>query len=186
MQASRSIYHYLLVVLLWSLGVVPSQGAGNADTGRIEARLEELGIALPEAPSAVATYAPYKVVGNLVYIAGQGPMDDGITECRGKVGSDVTKEQGYQCARLTGLVILAQLKAACGGDLDRVVQGVKIGGFVNTAPGFTDYPFVINGASDLFVDVFGKRGLAARFAVGAASLPFNIPVEIDAVFEIKE
>ena len=175
-----------LIVLASFLAGPAAMDAAFADdpaAGRIEQRLAELGITLPPPPPAVATYVPYRVAGNLVYIAGQGPAD--FKGCQGKLGRDLTVAQGYECARRTGLVILAQLKAASGGDLDRVVQAVKISGFVNATPDFTDHPKVINGASDLFRVVFGDAGLAARYAVGAGSLPFNVAVEIAAVFEIR-
>ncbi len=180
---SSGIVHALL---FWGAVMAAALTAGHALAGDVEARLAELGLHLPEAPPAAATYTPYRIVGDLVYIAGQGPVEKGEIACRGKVGRDLDTGEAYHCARLTGLVILAQLKAACGGDLDRVVQAVKIGGFVNAAPDFTDHPAVINGASDLLVDVFGEAGLAARYAVGVSSLPFNIPVEIDAVFQISQ
>ncbi len=151
--------------------------------GKIDARLRELGIDLPEALTPVANYVPYVVTGNLVFVSGQIPRigDETIT---GKLGADADVEQGLRAARYCALNILAQLKAACGGDLDRVTRCVKLGGFVNGAPDFADAPRIINGASDVFVEVFGDAGRHARFAVAAACLPLNVTVEVDAVFEI--
>ena len=153
-------------------------------TGAIDARLAELGIVLPEAPSPAANYVPFVVTGNLVFISGQVPFRDGRLSHVGKLGDAYSVEDGRECARIVAINILAQLRAACGGDLDRVARCVKLGGFVNSTPGFTDQPKVINGASDLIVEVFGERGRHARFAVGAPALPFDAAVEIDAVFEI--
>ena len=153
-------------------------------TGAIDARLAELGIALPEAPAPAANYVPWAVTGDLVFISGQIPLRDGGPSHVGKLGEAFSVEDGRECARIVAVNILAQLKAACGGDLDRVRRCVKLGGFVNSTPDFTDQPKVINGASDLIVEVFGERGRHARFAVGAPALPFDVAVEIDAVFEI--
>ncbi|MEE8246248.1 MAG: RidA family protein [Alphaproteobacteria bacterium] len=152
--------------------------------GEIEARLNELGIELPEAPSAAANYVPYVVTGNLVFVAGQVPFVDGELKYIGQVGKDLELEQAQAAARVCGLNIIAQIKAACDGDLDRVVRCVKLGGFVNSSDGFDRQPWVINGASDLIAEVFGDKGRHARFAVGANALPLGVSVEIDAVFEI--
>ena len=122
-------------------------------TGAIDARLAELGIDLPEAPAPAANYVPWVVTGNLVFIAGQVPYRDGRLSHVGKLGNAFTVEEGQACARIVAINVLAQLKAACGGDLDRVTRCVKLGGFVNATPDFTDQPRVINGASDLIVDV---------------------------------
>ncbi len=153
-------------------------------TGAIDARLAELGIALPDAPAPAANYVPFVVAGSLVFVSGQVPFRDGRLSHVGKLGDAYSVEDGQECARVCAINILAQLRAACGGDLDRVARCVKLGGFVNSMPDFTDQPKVINGASDLIVEVFGERGRHARFAVGAPSLPFDAAVEIDAVFEI--
>ena len=153
-------------------------------TGAIDACLAELGIEIPEAPLPAANYVPWVVTGNLVFIAGQVPFEDGKLSHVGKLGDAYSVEDGQACARIVAINILAQLKAACGGDLDRVTRCVKLGGFVNSTPDFTDQPKVINGASDLIVAVFGDRGKHARFAVSAPSLPFDAAVEIDAVFEV--
>ena len=153
-------------------------------TGAIDARLAELGIEIPEAPLPAANYVPWVVTGNLIFIAGQVPFQDGKLSHVGKLGGAFSVEDGQACARIVAINILAQLKAACGGDLDRVTRCVKLGGFVNSTPDFTDQPKVINGASDLIVSIFGDRGKHARFAVSAPSLPFDVAVEIDAVFEV--
>lgn len=153
-------------------------------SGKIDRRLKELGIELP-APSAPAgTYVPYVVTGNLVFISGQGPMGLKGIEYQGKVGKEHNADAGKAAARLTMINVLAQLKAACGGDLDRVTRCVKLLGFVNATPDFDQQPAVINGASDLVVEIFGEAGRHARSAVAAPSLPFQITVEIEAIFEI--
>ena len=149
----------------------------------VEARLAKLDIALPEPVAPVANYVPYVVVGNMVFVSGQvsiGP--DGLIT--GKVGADLAVEQGIEAARACGVNLIAQLKAACDGDLDRVKQVVKLGGFVNCNGDFTDQPKVVNGASDLMVDVFGDAGRHARAAVGAPALPLDAAVEIDGIFVI--
>lgn len=153
---------------------------------RIEARLAELGITLPDAPPPVASYVPFVRTGNLLYLAGLGPADrpDG-TSPRGRLGQDLTVEEGYEAARLTGINLLARLRGAVG-DLDRVRQIVKLLSMVNSTPEFRDQPAVANGCSDLLVEVFGDRGRHARSAVGMASLPNNIPVEIEMIVEIEE
>ena len=153
---------------------------------RIEARLAELGITLPDAPPPVASYVPFVRTGNLLYLAGLGPADrpDG-TSPTGRLGQDLTVEEGYEAARLTGINLLARLRGAVG-DLDRVRQIVKLLSMVNSTPEFRDQPAVANGCSDLLVEVFGDRGRHARSAVGMASLPNNIPVEIEMIVEIEE
>jgi len=152
--------------------------------GQTDARLEELGIRLPDAAAAAGNYVPYVVCGNMVYISGQIPLVDGTVKFVGKVGSDFSVPQAQEAAKTCALNILGQLKDACGGDLDRVVRVVKLGGFVNSTPEFSDQPKVINGASDLMVEVFGDRGRHARAAVSAAALPLGVAVEVDAVIEI--
>ena len=144
--------------------------------------LAALGLSLPPAPAPVATYVPYVVTGNLAFVSGQvsfGP--DGLVT--GVLGADMDVESGQTAAKLCALNLLAQIQAACG-SLDRVTRVVKLGGFVNCAPSFTDHPKVINGASDLMVAVFEDRGKHARAAVGAPSLPLGAAVEVDGVFEI--
>ncbi len=151
----------------------------------IESRLAELGITLPQAPSPAANYVPYVVSGPLVFLSGQVPMADGKPSFVGKVGADFSVDEGYQAARLCAVNLLAQLRNACDGDLDRVERVVKLSGFVNCAPDFTAQPQVVNGASDLMVEVFGESGRHARFAVGAPALPLGVAVEVDGVFELR-
>lgn len=151
----------------------------------IEARLSELGITLPTPAAPVANYVPYVVTGNLVSISGQIPMGPNGIAYTGKVGAEVSEADAIKAARLCGLNILAQLKAACDGDLGRVVRIVKLGGFVNCTDGFGGQPGIINAASDLMVEVFGDKGRHSRSAVGTNALPLNVPVEIDALIEIK-
>lgn len=154
-------------------------------SGRIEARLAELGIMLPQAAAPAANYVPYVVLGSLVFVAGQITLENGELKHLGRLGEDMDAEAGYAAARLCGLNLIAQVKAAAGGDLDRVVRVVKLGGFVSCTPDFTDQPQVVNGASDLMVEVFGEpAGQHARFAVGAPSLPLGVAVEVDGVFEL--
>jgi enamine deaminase RidA (YjgF/YER057c/UK114 family) len=153
--------------------------------GTIERRLAELKIALPPAAAPAGNYVPYVVVGNLVFVAGQLPLEDGKVRYPGKLGAGVSLEDGQKAARLCALNLIAQAKAACGGDLDRVQRCVKLTGFVNGTPEFADHPKVVNGASDLMAEVFGDRGRHARAAVGSSSLPLGAAVEIDAIFEIE-
>jgi len=153
-------------------------------TGRVAARLAELGISLPTAVAPVANYVPFVQVGDLVHVSGQvskGP--DGLI-C-GRLGADMAVEQGAAAARACALNILAQVAAACDGDLDRVVQVVKLVGFVASDPGFTDQPKVVNGASDLMVAVLGDAGRHARSAVGVVSLPMGVAVEIEAIVQVR-
>ena len=152
--------------------------------GRIDARLLELGITLPTPPAPVASYVPYALVGDLVHVSGQVSVDasGGI---KGKLGDTIEVEEGQAAARLCGLNLLAQVKAACGGDLDRVTRVVKLGGFVNVTPDFDPIPMVVNGCSDLMVAVFGDAGRHARSAVGVANLPLNFAVEVDGIFQIE-
>ena len=152
--------------------------------GRVEARLQELGITLPEAAAPVANYVANVVTGNLCFVSGQVTLQDGEIKHVGKLGAEISVEEGYQAARLCAVNIVAQLKAACGGDLDRVKRVVKLIGFVNSTPDFTDQPKVINGASDLMVEVFGEAGKHARSAVSAGSLPLGVAVEVEATVEI--
>ena len=151
----------------------------------IEARLKELGVTLPAPPVPVASYVPYVITGNLVFISGQIPIADGAIKYVAKLGVDGGIEVGQAAAQLCAINLLAQLKAACGGDLDRVVRCVKLGVFINATPDFTQHPEVANGASDLVAAVFGDAGKHARAAVGVGSLPRGVAVEVDAVFEIK-
>ncbi len=149
----------------------------------IESRLAALGITLPDAPAPAANYVPHATSGNLIFIAGQIPMIDGKPGHLGRLGADMDVAQGQEAARIVALNILAQARAACDGDLERISRCVKLGGFVQCTDDFADMPQVINGASDLMVAVLGDRGRHARFAVGVNALPFGVSVEIDAVFE---
>jgi enamine deaminase RidA (YjgF/YER057c/UK114 family) len=149
-----------------------------------EARLKSLGITLPPAPKPIASYIPAVRTGNLVFLAGQGPLSGGKPTLTGKVGGEVSEEQGNKAARETALILLSVLRAELG-SLDRVARVVKVVGFVNSAPGYTRQPWVMNGASDLFVEVFGEAGRHARSSVGVSELPLNIPVEIEIIVEIK-
>ena len=152
--------------------------------GKIDARLKELNIALPAPPAPVASYVPYVVTGNMVFISGQVTMGSDGLKYVGKVGADISLEDGKAAARLCAINVIAQVKAACGGDLDRVRRCVKVTVFVNAVPGFAQHPEVANGASDLFGEVFGEAGKHARAAVGAGSLPRNVACEVEAIFEI--
>jgi enamine deaminase RidA (YjgF/YER057c/UK114 family) len=153
-------------------------------SGRIDARLKELEIALPSAPAPVASYVPFVTAGNLVFISGQVTAAPDGLKYVGTVGKELTLEDGRSAARLCALNVVAQLKAALGGDLDRVNRCVKLGVFVNAVPGFSQHPEVANGASDLIVEIFGEAGRHARAAVGAGSLPRNVAAEVEAIFEI--
>ncbi|KJV42608.1 RidA family protein [Brevundimonas sp. KM4] len=150
----------------------------------IEARIAELGLTLPEPAKPVASYVSYVRSGNQVTISGQ-LSNDANGGIKGTVGVDVTPEQALEAARLCGLNLIAQIKAACDGDLDRVVRLVKLGGFVQAGPDFTAIPAVINGCSDMMVEVFGDAGKHARSAVGVYKLPLGFAVEIDAIVEIR-
>ncbi|RPE63176.1 enamine deaminase RidA (YjgF/YER057c/UK114 family) [Pacificibacter maritimus] len=152
-------------------------------THEIETKLAELGLTLPDAPAPAANYVPYVQTGNLIHISGQISNDEaGLIV--GKLGLDLTTEQGAQAARSCALSLLAQAKAASDGDLTKVKRLVKMVGFVNSTPDFTEQPTVINGASDLMVAVMGDAGRHARSAVSAASLPLGVAVEIEAIFEV--
>jgi enamine deaminase RidA (YjgF/YER057c/UK114 family) len=150
-----------------------------------DARLAELGLTLPNAVAPAANYMPARRSGAFMYIAGQVPAADGKDQFVGKLGQEVSIEDGQRAARLCAINILAQLRSALGGSLESVVGCVRLGGFVNAAPDFADHPKVINGASDLMVAVFGDAGRHARAAVGCYSLPRNVAVEVDAIFEVR-
>ncbi|MGR3364803.1 MAG: RidA family protein [Maritimibacter harenae] len=151
--------------------------------GKFESRLAELGVTLPDAPAPAANYVPFHVVGDMVYVSGQVSMRDG-TLVTGKLGDDMATEDGVEAAKLCAISLLAQVKAAAGGDLDRLAQVVKLTGFVNSTPGFGDQPKVINGASDFLVEALGDTGRHTRSAVSAASLPFGAAVEIEGIFQL--
>jgi enamine deaminase RidA (YjgF/YER057c/UK114 family) len=152
----------------------------------IENRLAELGLELPDAPSPIANYVPAVRTGNLLYLSGSGPANrpDG-TAPRGKLGKDLSVEEGYEAARLVGLNLIARLKAELG-DLDRVKRVIKLLAMVNSSPDFNQPPAVANGCSDLLVEVFGDKGRHARSAVGMATLPNDIPVEIEMIVEVED
>lgn len=151
---------------------------------KIEARLAELGVTLPNAPAPAANYVPWVISGNMVYISGQISQNaNGLI--KGKLGADLTVEQGAEAAKACAVSILAQLKAATGGQIDRMTRLVKLVGFVNSVADFTDQPKVINGASDFLVAALGDAGRHARSAVSAASLPLGVAVEIEAIFQIE-
>lgn len=150
----------------------------------IERRLADLGFTLPDAPAPAATYVPFTVSGKLVFISGQLPLQGGGVAVAGRLGDTVTLEHGQGAARLCALNLLAQARAATGGDLNRLARCLKLGGFVACTPDFTDHHKVINGASDLIAEVMGEAGRHARFAVGTASLPLNAACEVEGVFEL--
>ena len=149
----------------------------------VEQRLRDLGLTLPTPAAPAANYVPFVISGNLLVIAGQLPLGPEGIAVHGKVGDTVSTEQATEAARLCALNLIAQMKAATG-DLERVVRVVRLGGFVNCVDTYVDQPKGVNGASDLMVEVFGDKGKHARTAVGTNSLPFNVPVEIDAMVEI--
>ena len=149
-----------------------------------EARLKELGIVLPPLRKPIANFVPYRLAGNILYLAGQGPRDDSGKQLTGKLGKDISVEEGYRRARLVGLGLLAAMRDALG-SLDRVDYIVKLLGMVNAVPDFNDSPKVINGCSDLFVEVFGDAGRHARSAVGNVMLPNQISVEIEGIVAVK-
>ena len=149
-----------------------------------EERLKSLGLVLPKVPTPVANYVPFKIDGRTIYLSGQGPRKPDGKLVTGRVGEEISVEQAYECARLVGLGLLAAAKLAAG-DLGKV-EALKLLGMVNAVPGFTDQPKVINGCSDLFVEVLGDRGRHARSAVGMGSLPSNMPVEIEAIMRIVD
>jgi len=149
-----------------------------------EARLRQLGLVLPNVPSPVANYVPFRLAGDLLFLSGQGPRDDQGKALTGKVGADVTVEEAYRRARAIGLQLLSTARQALG-SLDRVEAVLKVLGMVNAVPEFKDHPKVINGCSDLFVEVLGDAGRHARSAVGMGSLPNQISVEIEAILAVK-
>ena len=150
----------------------------------IETRLAELGVTLPDAPAPAANYVPFVVVGSLVHVSGQISQAGGAL-IKGRLGDGMSVEEGAAAARSCAISLLAQVKKACGGDWSRLVRVVKLTGFVNSTPAFTDQPRVINGASDFLVAAMGEAGRHARSAVSAASLPLGVAVEIEGIFEIR-
>lgn len=153
-------------------------------TGTVEARLQELGIEMPAAAAPAANYVPFRIFGNQLFVSGQLPLIAGGPDFKGRLGSDFDVDAGRKAAKACAINILAQAKAALG-ELDRIEQCLRVGGFVNSAPDFTDHPEVVNGASDFLVEALGDRGRHTRFAVGVASLPRGVAVEIDALFAIR-
>ncbi len=152
--------------------------------GNHTSRLAALGVTLPDAPAPSANYVPYAVTGDLVHVSGQvSATADGLIT--GKLGDTMSTEDGAAAARICAMLLLSQVRAACGGDLDRLVRVVKLTGFVNATPDYGDQPQVINGASDFMVEVLGDAGRHARSAVGMASLPFGVAVEIEGIFQIR-
>lgn len=149
-----------------------------------DARIEELGLILPEAPPPAGTYSPVVVVDGMAYVSGQGPLGPDGRWLQGRVGDEIGEEDGIEAARVVGLTMLATIRTELG-SLDRVQRVVKVLGMVNCVPGFKNQPKVINGFSDLMVEVFGESGRAARSAVGMGSLPGNIPVEVEAILKLK-
>jgi len=152
----------------------------------IDQKLKELNIELDDASVPAGSYVPYVITNNLVFISGQLPFINGKLTIKGKVGDNVSLDDAVKMSEACAKALLSQLKAACNGNLDKVNKVVKLGGFVSSAPNFTDQPKVINGASDLIVNIFGDKGKHSRFAVGVATLPLNVPVEIDGIFEIED
>ena len=152
--------------------------------GTVEQRLIDMDVKLPKPAAPAANYIPFVTTGKIVFVSGQITMLDGELKCLGKVGDTLSTDDGYRAAQICAINLIAQLKEACFGDLDRVTQVVKLGGFVNCTPEYTDQPEVINGASDLIAEAFGAIGSHARFAVGVSSLPLGVAVEVDGVFEI--
>jgi len=184
MQFARSIISSNSLVspsLLRNVKFVRMASSG----GKIQARLDELGLKLPNPAKPVASYVMCKRVGNLIYTAGHLPQPATGGLITGKVGSELTTEQGYDAARAVGLNILATLKDELGGDLDKIKQFVKVMAFVNCVDGFSNQPKVVNGCSEMLGSVFGEKGKHARSAVGTNSLPLNVPVEIECIVEVE-
>lgn len=169
-------YILLLVFMLTTVSLTAQQE---------EQKLKELGLQLPPTSKPIANYVKYVRTGNLLFLAGHGPTKADGTNITGKVGKDITVEQGYEAARITALSLIATMKDALGGDLSKVKRIVKVNGYVNCLPDFTEQPKVINGCSDLLVAVFGEKGKHARAAMGMVALPNNIAVEIEIVVEVE-
>tara|TARA_Y100000996_G_C22021610_1_gene437003 strand:- start:38 stop:496 length:459 start_codon:yes stop_codon:yes gene_type:complete len=150
-----------------------------------EENIKKLGIDIPDMPAPLANYLPFKVSDNLVYVAGQGPMKNGELVYKGKVGKDISVDEGIKAAELCCINIIAALKKSIDGNWNRLDSFLKLGGFVNCDESFYDQPKIINGASDLLVNIFKDQGKHSRFAVGSNTLPMNISVEIDAIIKIK-
>ncbi len=147
--------------------------------------IKNFGLNIPDLPKALANYVPYKIIGKTIYISGQAPVQNGELIYKGKVGSDITVEDGIDAAKLCVINIIAAVKTGLDGDWDKLDSFVKLTGYVNCQDNFTDQPQVINGASDMLVDIFGEQGRHARVAVGSNALPLGIAVEIDAIVQLK-
>ena len=152
---------------------------------KVEEKLNKIGVTIPDAPAPAANYLPFTKTGNLVFVSGQVPFVDGKLQITGTVGVDASVEDAQGQARICAINLLAQLKVACSGDLDKVKQVIKLGAFVASAKDFHSQPIVVNAASDLMVEAFGDAGRHARFAVGSSALPLGCLVEIDGIFEIQ-
>ena len=151
----------------------------------IDRRLAELGISLPEPAAPLAAYVGFVVTGGTVVVSGQLPLEGGSPRARGRLGDAISVEEGAACARACAVNVLAQLRSAIEGDWDRLDRCVRLGGFCASTPEFTDHPAVVNGASELMVEVLGERGAHARAAVGVAALPLGVPVEVEATFALR-
>jgi len=151
----------------------------------VEENLKKLGLVIHEAPEPVGKYVAYKIINKILYISGQISVDANGNFIKGKLGQEVSIEKGQEAAKLCALNIIAQAKKACGGDLNKIANCVKLGGYVNSSDNFIDQPKIINGASELISDVFGNTGKHTRAAVSVNSLPLGVSVEIDAIFELK-
>ncbi|MEM8582215.1 MAG: RidA family protein [Pseudomonadota bacterium] len=152
--------------------------------GSFESKLADMGVTLPDAPAPAANYVPYVQVGDMLFVSGQLPKE-GDTLHVGKLGADMETAAGAMAAKACAISLLAQVKAACGGNLDRLERVIKLTGFVNSTPDYADQPAVINGASDFLGEALGEAGQHSRSAVSAASLPFGVAVEIEGIFQIK-
>ena len=150
-----------------------------------EENIKNLGLNIPELPKALANYVPFKIVGKTMYISGQAPVRNGEMIFKGKVGSDITIEEGIEAAKLCVINIIAAVKTGLEGDWNKLDSFVKLTGFVNCQDSFTDQPKIINGASDMLVEIFGDQGRHTRVAVGSNALPLGISVEIDAIIQLK-
>ncbi len=157
----------------------------NGQSMNVEERLSALGITLPTAPTPAANYLPWTITGNQLWIAGQAPIRDGKYDYLGRVGAEVTQQDAYAAARLCGINVLAQVKAACKGDWSRLVKAVRICGYISAVPDFFEFPKVLDGCSDLMFEVLGDAGKHVRTVMGVSGLRFNVPIVIDAVFEIR-
>ncbi len=150
-----------------------------------EENIKNLGLNIPDLPKALANYVPYKIIGKTMYISGQAPVQNGEIIYKGKVGSDITTEEGVEAAKLCVINIIAAVKTGLEGDWDKLESFVKLTGYVNCQNNFTDQPKIINGASDMLVNIFGDQGQHTRVAVGSNALPLGIAVEIDAIVQLK-